>query len=333
MRDLKEGKLIRRYFNNKFSADTKRKFAWWMTNSRDDCNMDDVFASIWEECSGQMDTQTLTSLEKLKKEIGSSSHKKESFNHIWHIWAPVAAIAILTIIVGSYWIKGQYSVQGDEYVHISAAYGQNVQISLEDSTTVTINSGSTLVYPSHFKKSHRKVYLVGEANFDVKSDPERPFTVETQCFDVTALGTRFKVSSHSDERTVSTTLAEGKTIVTLSNLYGDNDGQTYELLPNQSFSFNKKSGQITIEDVNAQRLLSWENGNLVFDGEDFSTIIRVLERKFNVVFMCDHMERLSGSYFVRFNSDESLEDILSILNNLSHHFEYRITPEVIYLYP
>lgn len=330
MKDLKESKLISKYFKNKYSTDTKRKFAWWMTNSRDDNNTDDVFTSLWDECVGEMDNQTLVNLEKLKKEIASSSLKNKVVNHIW---TAAAAIALLTIVVGSHLIKRQYSVQGDDYIHISAAYGQNVQVLLEDSTTVTINSGSTLVYPSHFKKSHRKVFLAGEANFDVKSDPERPFTVETQCFDVTALGTRFKVSSYSDSRTVSTTLAEGKTKVTFSNLYGNNDGQTYELLPNQSLSFNKQSGHIKVENVNAQRQLSWEYGNLVFDGEDFSTIIRVLERKFNVVFMCDHMERLSGSYFVRFNSDESLEEILSILNNLSHHFEYRITSDVIYLYP
>lgn len=322
--------LLKKFFESSFSYDTRRKFAWWMANAEEDSDSEEAMRALWDECDGKMDSQTLIRLNTLKQEIQSARNRRVR----WYQLGAVAAVAFLLSLTGLTYMKHQAKAfDEDEYAIVSAANGQTIEVFLEDSTAVVINSGSTLVYPSHFKKPHRKVFLIGEANFDVTADQERPFTVETPCFDVTALGTKFKVSAYSDARVVSTILAEGRTQVRINNLYGGNDGQTYELVPNQSLSLNKQSGAISIEDVNAQRCLSWENGNLVFDGADFNSIISVLERKFNVVFMCDHMEKMSGSYFVRFSSNESLEDILDILNTLSHNFKYRITPEVVYINP
>ncbi len=50
---------------------------------------------------------------------------------------------------------------------IRVPYGKRSVIILEDSTKVYLNSGSTLVYPSVFMGDERRVYLEGEAYFDV----------------------------------------------------------------------------------------------------------------------------------------------------------------------
>lgn len=330
MTDTKIKRLVRKYFDSKFSSDTETKFAWWMTSSADDKEREDALSDIWNESVGQADCHTLESLDMLRRKIDPATKNRKVGGLLW---GAAAAISLFAFLVGTNRLKHLPDEVGDEYIYVSAAYGQNVQTSLEDSTIVVINSGSTLVYPRHFSKSQRKVFLFGEAIFDVSTDPDRPFTVETQCFDVTALGTKFNVSAYADARNASTTLAEGRTQVKIGDLYGDNSGQTYYLVPNQCLSINKQSGEIAVEEVNAQRRLSWGNGNLIFDGADFNTILKALERKFNVVFMCDHMERMTGSYYVRFGPDESLEEVLDVLNNLSHHFEYRISSDIIFVNP
>ena len=96
-------------------------------------------------------------------------------------WSAAAAIGLMAVLaVASYFIGSSRSDIGDEFVHISVPYGQTKFLCLEDSTRVTINAGTTLIYPRRFGKGKRNVFLSGEANFDVTRDEKRPFTVETQ---------------------------------------------------------------------------------------------------------------------------------------------------------
>ena len=62
--------------------------------------------------------------------------------------------------------------------------GERISMTLTDGTTVWLNSGTTLEYPAVFARAERRVKVTGEAMFDVKSDPQHPFVVETFACDV-----------------------------------------------------------------------------------------------------------------------------------------------------
>jgi len=66
-------------------------------------------------------------------------------------------------------------------------YGKRSAITLADGTHIWMNSGSQLSYPAEFKKDSREVYLSGEAFFDVRHDPDKPFYVITQEFRIKVL--------------------------------------------------------------------------------------------------------------------------------------------------
>lgn len=327
--------LIRRYFGNQVSDHLRAKFGWWMTHSADTNNdKTEAMERLWDETEGHMDLETLKDLENLRSRISRKpqpvvSHPRRSY---W--WAAAASVLLVvaTALFTRFYDRATQSV-GDEFVQVSVPYGESRQLVLEDSTWVTVNAGSTLIYPRHFSKDKRNVFLLGEANFDVSKDARRPFTVETHAIHVTALGTRFGVTAYSEARTVSTTLAEGSTRVEILEVKGANAGKTYLLKPDQNLTYDKRSGEVTLREINAERKLSWEQGNLIFEGDDFKTILSSLEHRFGVVFVCEHIERMSGSYYVRFRSDETLDDALGIINNLSHHFEYQQQGDTVYIYP
>ncbi|MDE5635594.1 MAG: FecR family protein, partial [Muribaculaceae bacterium] len=67
----------------------------------------------------------------------------------------------------------------DEQLRIDVPRGGEFKIVLEDSTTVWLNSESSLRYPETFSPSNRYVEINGEAYFKVKTDAERPFIVNT----------------------------------------------------------------------------------------------------------------------------------------------------------
>ena len=63
-----------------------------------------------------------------------------------------------------------------------------------------MNSGSSLRYPTVFKKNNRDVELKGEAYFEVEADRERPFYVNTpNGLSVYVYGTKFNVTAYEDD--------------------------------------------------------------------------------------------------------------------------------------
>ncbi|NBP69901.1 MAG: hypothetical protein EBU52_14280, partial [Cytophagia bacterium] len=68
------------------------------------------------------------------------------------------------------------------------------EVWLPDSSYVLLNKNSKLTVAADYLKSSRKVNLLGEAFFKVKSNPECPFSVSSFEVSTTVLGTQFNVS-------------------------------------------------------------------------------------------------------------------------------------------
>ena len=62
---------------------------------------------------------------------------------------------------------------------------------LSDGTTVYLNAESELTYPVKFSGKDRRVYLKGEAYFEVERDTCKPFIVEANSLEIQVLGTEF----------------------------------------------------------------------------------------------------------------------------------------------
>ena len=71
--------------------------------------------------------------------------------------------------------------------------GGEYSITLSDGNVVYMNSESELHYPVKFAGGERKVFLSGEAYFDVTSDKEHPFIVKLKKSTINVLGTSFDI--------------------------------------------------------------------------------------------------------------------------------------------
>lgn len=72
-------------------------------------------------------------------------------------------------------------------------------IVLEDSSIVLLDGESSLTYPNTFAKDSREVTLNGNAMFQVKGNPERPFRIKTGSCEVEVLGTTFYIRNDGKE--------------------------------------------------------------------------------------------------------------------------------------
>ncbi|KAB7530336.1 DUF4974 domain-containing protein [Flagellimonas olearia] len=197
-------------------------------------------------------------------------------------------------------------------------YGKRLSVTLQDGTVVMLNSGSTLSYPSSFSgKDKREVYLKGEAFFEVAKNPEQPFIVNTDKVYTQVYGTVFNVTAYAEDEVTEVVLVEGSVGV------GDIDvSRTQQLLkPSQKASklLDMESGFI-VEDVDVSSYVSWTKGILTFENEAMSSIIKKLERHYNIRIENRH-EELEGRRFTGMFDVEDMDRVLKTIQAHTH-FSY-----------
>jgi transmembrane sensor len=83
---------------------------------------------------------------------------------------------------------------------------------LEDGSRVELAPNASVVYPSKFSSKLREVRLIGEAFFDIKSNPDKPFLVITDKVVTKVLGTSFYVKAKETSK-VEVEVKTGKVTV------------------------------------------------------------------------------------------------------------------------
>jgi transmembrane sensor len=259
----------------------------------------------------------------------------------------IAAILIVTFLTGG--IVSYYTMRSvvlKNYLgqssmnEVVAPLGSKSQVQLPDGTIVWLNAGSRLQYAQSYNTGHRNVYLVGEAYFKVKKNPQKPFVVNTSEMKIKAYGTSFNVKAYPEEGTITTTLVEG--IVKLESTSKQVKKLEISLKPNQNLVYYKSSAvandeqkkelkktskpqdntetvspkttdPVEIEeDVKTDLFTSWKDDNWVIEREELDKLVVMLERRFNTTFICNRDElmkyRVSG--IIR---KETLEQVLDVL--------------------
>ena len=218
-----------------------------------------------------------------------------------------------------------YSTGKLVYNTLKIPYGKKFEVQLSDGTVIHMNSGTSLRYPVQFlKNKSRQVYLTGEAYFEVSKDKEHPFTVNTQEVNVEVLGTTFNVNSYTEDTSTDVVLVEGKV-----SLYKDKkttENSVY-LLPGIKGSNKRGQQKITTEDVNTDYYTAWVKGSLVFKNESFSSIIKKLERQYNVTFINKNKALGKEIFNARFDN-EPIEVVLKYFSD-SYAIDYTIAEDEI----
>lgn len=162
-----------------------------------------------------------------------------------------------------------------EYATLTTPRAKQQQLILDDGTKVWLNAASSIRFPSAFTGPKRVVEITGEAYFEVAKNPAQPFVVKTGESEVEVLGTHFNVMAYANEHSIQTTLLEGSVTFSQGN-------QTVVLKPGQQSRLSK-DGQIkVVEDADVELATAWKNGQQLFRQADIATIMRQVERWYNV---------------------------------------------------
>lgn len=160
---------------------------------------------------------------------------------------------------------------------ITVPRGQHYQITLIDGTSVWLNSASQLKYSINSRSDgYRQVALDGEAYFEVSKDNNHPFIVKTNTQEVKVLGTHFNIKAYLDEPVVKTTLLEGKVQVKGTNA-------VQKILKPGEQSTLSQNGKLSVQEVDTELAVAWKNNQFIFDSEPIESVMRMVERRYDVV--------------------------------------------------
>lgn len=176
-------------------------------------------------------------------------------------------------------------------------------ITLDDGTRVWINSDSRLKYPLKFIGDERKVFLQGEAYFEVVK-AGKPFIVSTDLGNIRVLGTTFDVKAYREENKLYATLVTGKVCYQGREKIMVYPGEQVVALPD---------GRAEKRKVDIDEYIGWKNGLYVFKEHTLESIMTDLARWYNVSVFYQNPELRRITFTGNLKRYDSINTFMEIL--------------------
>lgn len=202
------------------------------------------------------------------------------------------------------------------YNTLSVPRGGQYQLTLPDGTQVWLNATSSIRYPVTFAGNERRVYITGEAYFEVKPASQQPFIVEVRTSagtaeEVQVLGTHFNINAYEDEPHIATTLIEGKISVAQS-------GTPVVLAPGQQARVSQHKLQV-ISKADIEQAMAWKNGLFRFDGVDLKTVMRQLARWYDLEIIYEPGAPVNELFNGEMQRNLNLSQVINGLDGMGVH--------------
>ncbi|MFN0015253.1 MAG: FecR family protein [Saprospiraceae bacterium] len=226
------------------------------------------------------------------------------------VWAAAAAFALVLCAV--FFLKDN-PFAGDDLLVVSASDGAVKQVGLPDGSVAILRSGSVLRYAPGFEGSNfeRRVLLRGEAFFEVKKNPARPFVVEAGGCETRVLGTRFNVRALPDAPMTEISVREGRVQVSSRN----SNSQAI-LTPGRQAVFDKNTAIIQTETVETAAVAEWRSPELLFRQTLLRDVAERLSRRFGQTIVLENTVLAEGCRYSAFFPQADLDAVLKNLQSV-----------------
>lgn len=270
--------LITRYLAGEASGDDLVFLEAWLKADPGHRQIFDDYRRIWLKME-QVRMDTAVDPEKEWNELEAKILVNEepargriisfSFRQVLRIAAIILLLAVPSFFVFRYFTHPE---QKQLEANLTIKEGK-----LPDGTSVTLNKGATLEYPSSFKGNKRNVKLNGEAWFEVKHDDAKPFIITSHNVRVEVLGTSFYVNTNAANNTMEVILNSGSVAVYFDD-HKENSiflspGEKAEIIPGQ---------QKMEKDINTdQNYRSWMTQRFIYNNTPLVTIVADLNKVYH----------------------------------------------------
>ncbi len=284
---------------NKISIE-KMKNQWLALKGYNAPNAPDAL-NAWNKLHTRLSEQKL-----IPEQIAGT---KNRFNPSFLKIAAVILILIAVSIVIYFQVNPRHSV---EMVELNTVNESNTLIkTLNDGSVIYIAHNSRFSFPKEFESDSRNVALQGEAFFDIASNPEKPFIIETDEATIEVLGTAFNVKTNNGKG-FELFVDRGKVKVTLKN------DPTHSELVLAGEKISSAQNKLVKTRFTSKSDYIWYKQRMHFKDESLQNIISVLNRNFNTTFVLAEKETGSRKLTVTFDNEtpETMTELICVTLNL-----------------
>jgi transmembrane sensor len=162
--------------------------------------------------------------------------------------------------------------------------GEVKKIILPDGSSIWMNSATLISIPEHFTTFKiREVKMdYGEAFFQVKRNPLKPFQIKTGKYLTTVLGTSFNIRSYPGDSSYQVAVTTGRVKVE-KKLKNGFSLLSPGLVKGEILDFKEQVNHEVIKKGNTEKLMSWTTGKYIeLEDMDLLRIGKALERHYGV---------------------------------------------------
>lgn len=264
-----------------------------------------------------------------QRTVETAPVKQVRFGPYWLAAAVVLLVSGLTwFIIGR--SATEIPVQSEKKVAAAQVFTEHVNTSkapervvLSDQSVVTLQPGSQLRYPITFTAGKREVTLVGEAFFDIRKNPHKPFLVYSNDLITKVLGTSFRIKAHPNDHNVTVSVRTGRVSVyspkltTHAKAKADPETIGVVLTPNQQVTYLGQEHRLVKSLVEKPVVLiqQAELAAFTFRNTPVSTILAAIEKAYGVDVVYDE-EAMANCFITTSLEQENLYDKLTIICKL-----------------
>lgn len=291
--------LIVKHFDGEASAQEQKEILDWI--KEDSSNKEEFHKMKQMHDALALQTKTFTPKPLIQ-------HKKKSTNIIKFISIAASAAASIIFVF-------LYFSQTDNFIETNGYADKIKEIELEDGSQITINKSASIQHIEEFSHN-RKVNLIGEAYFNVASDPQHPFTINAGEVTIEVIGTEFNVLHDTLVKQVTVSVTEGK-------VKCSSGAREIYLTANKAAQFSYDKGSLNPFQTTNNNHLAWKTNILEFKNTPLQEVIPQLNKYYGVSFKFADDSIKQNNLSIRIDNTE-LEHVIKIIEMTS---ELKVTQE------
>lgn len=218
--------------------------------------------------------------QRIKAEMFNSISAGINNNNIRQLRTTILRVAAVLVLATGAGLLTYVNRGGSAKQHTAAVTWQLFEATgastrtlvLADSSTVALKPGSKISVPSNFNKTNRTAKLLnGEAFFEIKPNPAKPFVVQSGGFNIKVLGTAFTVKDDKAAGRKQVAVAHGKVQVSSgANVLS-------VLTKGQRIKYINATGKYALDTVTASMVGIWAKDQIELNHVPFAHLAQAFE--------------------------------------------------------
>lgn len=325
--------LMKRYLDNTCTRQEMNELLDYIKENPEDAQLIDALPETLKEerydADRDMEAGALSWSEMQKKLKDLPANESVTWERF--PWKLAASILLTAACIGTFffWQENKNGWLADDKPslknNVRTSADEHRLIVLPDGSKVWLNHNSKLTQESAFNTRTREVTLHGEAFFDIRHDPGRPFIIKTGEVKTTVLGTAFNIRAFPGEDAVTVTVTRGKVRVEGENRKGET------ITTNQQITLNLRFEQLKKQVVDAAAVAEWIEEDLILHEVTLGEVEEILEKRYGVDIRLEQSLLEKCRFTATFFRQASLDEVLTAIC-LVNGALYEIQDKVVTIY-